>query len=178
LDPETHVGPVISEDQEKKVLNYIQIGIDEGAKLLHGGKKLRGGLYDKGFFIEPTIFEAEHGMRITKEEIFGPVLAVIKANDYEDAVRIANDVDYGLSSSIYTKDVVRAFRAIEDLEVGITYINAPTIGAEVHLPFGGVKNTGNGGREAGTTAIDEFTEIKTVFIDYSNRLQKAQIDEQ
>ena len=132
-------------------------------------------MYDKGFFIEPTIFETEHGMIITKEEIFGPVLSVIKADDYEDAVRIANDVDYGLSASIYTKDVNMAFRAIDNMETGITYINAPTIGAEVHLPFGGIKNTGNGGREAGTTAIDEFTEIKTVFIDYSARLQKAQI---
>jgi len=175
LDPEIDVGPVTSADQEKTVLNYIQIGKDEGARLLCGGKKLNGGVYDKGFFIEPTIFEAEHGMRITKEEIFGPVLSVMKANDYEDAVRMANDVEYGLSSSIYTKDVNMAFKAIQDLEAGITYINAPTIGAEVHLPFGGIKNTGNGGREAGATAIEEFTEIKTIFIDYSDKLQKAQI---
>jgi NAD-dependent aldehyde dehydrogenases len=170
------MGPVASVDQEKKILEYIEIGKKEGAKLLCGGKKLNGKRYDKGFFIEPTIFEAEHGMRITKEEIFGPVLAVIKTSGYADSVRIANDVEYGLSSSIYTKDVSTAFRAIQDLEVGITYVNAPTIGAEVHLPFGGIKNTGNGGREAGTTAIDEFTEMKTVFIDYSGRLQKVQIE--
>lgn len=142
-----------------------------------GGRKLRGSLYDKGFFIEPTIFEARHGMRITKEEMFGPVLPVIKARDYEEAVRISNDVDYGLSSSIYTRSITTAYRAIDELEAGITYINAPTIGAEVHLPFGGVKNTGTGAREAGTAAIEEFTEIKTVFIDYSERLQKAQIQD-
>lgn len=176
LDMKTDVGPVSSGDQEKTVLGYIQTGKMEGAKILCGGKKLTCGIYDKGYFIEPTVFEAKHGMRITKEEIFGPVLCVMKANDYEDAVRIANDVKYGLSSSIYTKDLKLAFKAIQDLEAGITYINAPTIGAEVHLPFGGVKNTGNGSREAGTEAIREFTEIKTVFIDYSDRLQKAQID--
>ncbi|MBP9043319.1 MAG: aldehyde dehydrogenase family protein [Spirochaetes bacterium] len=175
-DPKIDIGPVSSDDQEKKILEYIQIGLNEGAKLICGGKKVTGGEFDKGYFIEPTIFEAVQGMRITKEEIFGPVLAVMKANDFEDAVRQANDVDYGLSSSIYTKNVNLAFRAIDELEAGITYINAPTIGAEIQLPFGGIKNTGNGGREAGTTAIEEFTEIKTVFIDYSDKLQKAQID--
>ncbi|MFQ6062051.1 MAG: aldehyde dehydrogenase family protein [Methanosarcinales archaeon] len=175
LDPDVDIGPVVSADQEKKVLHYIEIGKSEGANLIYGGEKLKAGIYDKGYYIQPTIFEAEHGMRITKEEIFGPVLAVIKVNSYEEAIKIANDVDYGLSSSIYTKNINLAFRAIEDLESGITYINAPTIGAEVHLPFGGVKNTGIGGREAGTTAIDEFTEIKTVFVDYSDKLQKAQI---
>lgn len=133
--------------------------------------------YERGFFIEPTIFEARHGMRITKEEIFGPVLSVIKVRDYEEAIRVANDVEYGLSSSIYTNDLKLAYRAIDEMEAGITYVNAPTIGAEVHLPFGGVKNTGNGTREAGSTAIEEFTEIKSVFIDYSGRLQKAQIEE-
>jgi aldehyde dehydrogenase (NAD+) len=177
LDPKMDVGPVTDGNQEKTVLNYIELGKKEGAKLITGGNKLKGGIYDEGFFIEPTIFEVEHGMRISKEEIFGPVLSVLKANDYEDAVRIANDIEYGLSSSIYTKNVNQAFKAISDLQAGITYINAPTIGAEVHLPFGGIKNTGNGGREAGTTAIEEFTEIKTVFIDYSDKLQKAQIDE-
>jgi aldehyde dehydrogenase (NAD+) len=172
----TDMGPVSSADQEKKILEYIEIGKKEGAKLLYGGKKLTGGLYDKGFFIEPTLFEARHGMRITKEEIFGPVLSVIKISDFDEAVKVANDVEYGLSSSIYTRDVNRSFQAMERLEAGITYINAPTIGAEVQLPFGGIKNTGNGGREAGTVAIEEFTEIKTVFVDFSDRLQKAQIE--
>jgi alpha-ketoglutaric semialdehyde dehydrogenase len=175
LDPKTGMGPVASADQEKKVLAYIEVGRKE-AKLRYGGKKLTGGAYDRGFFIQPTIFETPHGTRISKEEIFGPVLSVIKVASYEEAVRVANDVDYGLSSSIYTRDVNRAFRAIRDLEAGITYINAPTIGAEVHLPFGGVKNTGNGGREAGSVAVEEFTEIKTVFVDFSSKLQKAQID--
>jgi aldehyde dehydrogenase (NAD+) len=176
LDPATDMGPVASADQERKILEYIALGRSEGLKLATGGERLHGGLYDRGHFIAPTIFETPHGSRISKEEIFGPVLAVLKAADYAEAVRIANDVEYGLSSSIYTRDVNRAFQALGELEAGITYINAPTIGAEVQLPFGGVKNTGNGGREAGSVAIEEFTEIKSVFIDFSNRLQKAQIE--
>jgi acyl-CoA reductase-like NAD-dependent aldehyde dehydrogenase len=175
LDPKTDVGPVVDETAGRSIMQYIEIGKQE-ATLVTGGYRLTGGLYDHGFFIKPTIFETKHGTRISQEEIFGPVLSVIRVANFEEAVRVANDVDYGLSSSIYTKDVNLAFRAVEELETGITYINAPTIGAEIHLPFGGTKNTGNGGREAGTTAIDEFTEIKTVFVDYSNRLQKAQID--
>ncbi|MDE1880708.1 MAG: aldehyde dehydrogenase family protein [Euryarchaeota archaeon] len=176
MDRGVDMGPVASADQEKKVLTYIDVGQKEGAKLRAGGKKLTGGDYDKGYFVAPTVLEAKHGMRVTKEEIFGPVLSVMKVKDFEEAVRVANDVDYGLSSSIYTKDVNLSFQAMERLEAGITYINAPTIGAEVQLPFGGIKQTGNGGREAGTTAIDEFTEIKTVFVDFSNKLQKAQIE--
>ncbi|HTT72954.1 MAG TPA: aldehyde dehydrogenase family protein [Thermoplasmata archaeon] len=175
LDPATGMGPVASADQERKILDYIEIGKRE-ARLRVGGHKLTGGAYDRGYFLEPTIFETAHGTRISKEEIFGPVLAVLRATDYADAVRIANDVSYGLSSSIYTRDVNRAFRAIDDLEAGITYVNAPTIGAEVQLPFGGIKNTGNGGREAGSVALEEFSEIKTVFVDFSAKLQKAQID--
>jgi acyl-CoA reductase-like NAD-dependent aldehyde dehydrogenase len=176
LDPKVEMGPVASKDQEQKILEYIAIGRSEGATLRCGGVKLTGGIYDQGFFIAPTIFETTHGSRISKEEIFGPVLSVMRAKDYEEAVHIANDVTYGLSSSIYTRDVNRAFRAIHELEAGITYVNAPTIGAEVQLPFGGIKSTGNGGREAGSAAIEEFTEVKTVFVDFSSRLQKAQID--
>jgi acyl-CoA reductase-like NAD-dependent aldehyde dehydrogenase len=175
LDPKVDVGPVASREQEEKIMKYIQIGKEEGATLLCGGKKLTGSGYDQGFFLAPTIFEARHGMRITREEIFGPVLSLIKVKSYEEAVEVANDVEYGLSSSIYTNNVNLAFWAMQDLEAGVTYINAPTIGAEVHLPFGGVKNTGNGTREAGTEAIHEFTEVKAVFVDYSGRLQKAQI---
>ena len=177
VDPAVDVGPVCGEDQEKKILNYIEVGKKEGAHLIMGGQKMTGPRFDKGFFIAPTIFETRHGMRITKEEMFGPVLSVIKVQDYEEAIHVANDVEYGLSSSIYTRDIRTAHRAIDELEAGIVYINAPTIGAEVHLPFGGVKNTGIGTREAGSAAIEEFTEIKTVFIDYSGRLQKAQIQE-
>ncbi len=176
LDPSTDIGPVVDEAAGESIMGYIDIGRQE-AQLITGGEQRTGGLYDGGFFIQPTIFETKHGTRISTEEIFGPVLSVIKVSSYEEAVEVANDIEYGLSSSIYTRDVNMAFRAIEDLETGITYINAPTIGAEVHLPFGGTKHTGNGGREAGTTAIDEFTEIKTVFVDYSNRLQKAQIED-
>ncbi len=175
LDPKTGMGPVASADQERKILEYIEVGKKE-AKLRYGGKKLTGGAYDRGHFLEPTIFETKHGTRISKEEIFGPVLSVIRVGDYAEAVHVANDVEYGLSSAIYTQDVNRAFRAIEDLEAGITYVNAPTIGAEVQLPFGGIKNTGNGGREAGSVAVEEFSEIKTVVVDFSARLQKAQID--
>ncbi len=175
LDESVDMGPVASADQEKKVLEYIEIARREGT-VLFGGERLRGGAYDQGHFIAPTVVETHHGTRISKEEIFGPVLSVMKFSTYEEAVKIANDVDYGLSSSIYTRDVNRAFRAVQDLEAGITYINAPTIGAEVQLPFGGIKNTGNGGREAGSVAIEEFTELKTVFVDFSQKLQKAQID--
>ena len=175
LDPATGMGPVASADQERKILEYIEVGKHE-AKLRRGGEKLTGGIYDRGYFIAPTVFETQHGTRISKEEIFGPVLSVLRAKSYDEAIHIANDVEYGLSSSIYTRDVNLAFRAIQELEAGITYVNAPTIGAEVQLPFGGVKNTGNGGREAGSQAIEEFTEIKTVFIDFSAKLQKAQID--
>jgi len=171
------MGPVASLDQERKVLEYIAIGRGEGDKLLTGGEKLRDGRHSKGFFLEPTVFAVERKKRLAQEEIFGPVLSVLKAKDYEDAVAIANSVKYGLSSSIYTNDLRWAFRAMQDLEAGITYVNAPTIGAEVQLPFGGTKETGpTDTREAGTTALEEFTYWKTVYVDYSGRLQRAQID--
>ncbi len=177
IDEKTDMGPVASPDQEKKVLEYIGIGKKEGDRLLAGGEKLRGGGHDAGFFIQPTVFAVDRKKRLAQEEIFGPVLSVLKARDYEDAVAIANSVVYGLSSSIYTNDLRWAFRAMQDLEAGITYINAPTIGAEVQLPFGGTKETGpTDTREAGSTALEEFTYWKTVYVDYSGRLQKAQID--
>ncbi|MBS3773494.1 MAG: aldehyde dehydrogenase family protein, partial [Candidatus Thermoplasmatota archaeon] len=145
--------------------------------MVYGGERLQGGMYDDGFFVQPTVFRAEQGMRITEEEIFGPVLSVIRARDFDDAIGKANAVDYGLSASIYTRDVTRAFRAVHRLEAGVAYVNAPTIGSEIQVPFGGVKDTGNGLREAGSAAIREFTMTKTVFVDYSGRLQKAQIQE-
>jgi aldehyde dehydrogenase (NAD+) len=177
LDEKTDMGPVASAEQEKKVLEYIEIGRREGDALLTGGKKLAGGAYDKGFFISPTVFAVDRRKRLALEEIFGPVLSVLKAKDFDDAVAIANSVKYGLSSSIYTNDLRWAFRGMHELEAGITYINAPTIGAEVQLPFGGVKETGpTDTREAGPTALDEFTYWKTIYVDYSCRLQRAQID--
>jgi len=177
LDPKTDMGPVASADQKKKVLEYIGIGKKEKDKLLVGGDELAGGKYDRGFWVEPTVFAVGRRARLAQEEIFGPVLSVLKARGYGDAVAIANSVKYGLSSSIYTNDLRWAFRAMQDLEAGITYVNAPTIGAEVQLPFGGTKETGpTDTREAGTTALEEFTYWKTVYVDYSGRLQKAQID--
>jgi acyl-CoA reductase-like NAD-dependent aldehyde dehydrogenase len=177
LDDSTDVGPVINEKQREIIHGYVEVGNNEGAKLLCGGEFASEGKLSKGFFYRPTIFaEVTPQMRIAKEEIFGPVLVVLRTKTLEEAIDILNGTDYGLSSSIYTQDVNQAFRAIEDIEAGITYINGPTIGAEAHLPFGGVKDTGNGHREGGWTVYDIFTEWKTVYIDYSGRLQKAQID--
>ncbi len=175
LDPKTDVGPVVNRSALERIARYVEIGVKEGAQLLCGGEIAQEGVLAKGFFFKPTIFgDVKPSMRIFQEEIFGPVLSVVRAKDYDEAIALANNTAYGLSSSIYTQDVNKAHRALEDLEAGITYINSGTIGAEVHLPFGGVKNTGNGGREAGLAAIDEYTEWKTVYIDYSGRLQKAQ----
>jgi acyl-CoA reductase-like NAD-dependent aldehyde dehydrogenase len=177
LDETVEMGPAVNEKQLNTSLKYIEIGKDEGAKLVSGGNRLDKGELKHGWFIEPTIFtDVDPKMRIAQEEIFGPVVSIIPCEDLEDAIAIANNIDYGLSSSLYTKDVNKAFAAIRDLETGITYINAPTIGAEVHLPFGGTKATGNGHREGGIGAIDFYSEWKAVYVDYSDTLQKAQID--
>jgi aldehyde dehydrogenase (NAD+) len=177
LDPNVDMGPSVSASQLKTVAEYVKIGIDEGAKLVAGGHVLSDGDYAKGFFHEPTVFaEVKADMRIAQEEIFGPVTAVIRCDSLEQAIEIGNGVKYGLSSSIYTRDVNKAFMAMRDMITGIFYVNAPTIGAEVHLPFGGVKETGNGHREAGVAGIDVFTEWKSIYIDYSGNLQRAQID--
>lgn len=179
LSKTTDVGPVINEYQMKKVLNYIEIGKKEGARLALGGKTCKEGQCANGYFIEPTIFaDVKPNMRIAQEEIFGPVVSVIKAKDLGDAIRIVNDVPYGLSSSIYTQDVNKSAIAERDLDTGIVYINASTIGAEIQLPFGGTKKSGLGHREAGGRggAIDMFTKWKVIYRDYSGRLQKAQID--
>jgi alpha-ketoglutaric semialdehyde dehydrogenase len=177
LDESVDMGPAINENQLKTDLKYVEVGKDEGAKLLCGGDRLDKNDYQYGWFMQPTVFgDVDRKMRIAQEEIFGPVVSVIPCDGLEDAISIANDIEYGLSSSIYTRDVNRAFQAMRDLYAGITYINAPTIGAEVHLPFGGVKATGNGHREGGIGAIDFYTEWKAVYVDFSDRLQKAQID--
>jgi aldehyde dehydrogenase (NAD+) len=176
-DPAVQMGPSISRGQLETVQKYVEIGKNEGARLMCGGHALTGGAHAKGFFHEPTIFgDVAPGMRIAQEEIFGPVVSVIPCKSLDEAVSIGNNVQYGLSASIYTQDVNRAFSAMRDLYTGIFYVNAPTIGAEVHLPFGGTKATGNGHREAGTAALDVFSEWKSVYVDFSGRLQRAQID--
>src|SRR5712691_3293137 len=177
LDETVEMGPAINEGQLKTDLSYVEIGKSEGARMKCGGNRLDQGDYQYGYFMEPTVFvDVDPKMRIAQEEIFGPVVSIIRCEDLDDAIAIANGVEYGLSSALYTRDVNRAFVAMRDLHAGITYINAPTIGAEVHLPFGGVKATGNGHREGGMGAIDFYTEWKAVYVDYSDRLQKAQID--
>src|SRR5919199_4298861 len=177
LDPKTQMGPSVSDGQLKTVMSYVEIGQKEGATLACGGHALKTGALAKGFFHEPTVFtDVDPHMRVAQEEIFGPVVSVIPCASYEEAIAIGNDVPYGLSASMYTQDVNRAFGAMRDLYTGIFYVNAPTIGAEVHLPFGGTKETGNGHREAGTAALDVFSEWKSVYVDFSGRLQKAQID--
>jgi alpha-ketoglutaric semialdehyde dehydrogenase len=177
-DADTDVGPVINRKALEKIDSYTKIGVDEGARLLTGGEVATGNGLDQGFYYRPTIFgDVEPGMRIAQEEIFGPTTALIPVDDFDQAVRVANGIQYGLSSSIFTRDVNKAFRAMRDLVTGITYINAGTIGAEVHLPFGGTKDTGNGHREAGQAALDVFTEWKSIYVDYSGKLQRAQIDD-
>jgi alpha-ketoglutaric semialdehyde dehydrogenase len=179
LDPNTEVGPVINQKQMEKILGYIEIGQkDDKATLACGGDQLTTGDYSKGFFIEPTVFtNVKPNMRIAQEEIFGPVTCVIPFSTLDEAIEIVNGVAYGLSSAIYTRDVNQAFYAMQELYTGICYVNSATIGAEVHLPFGGTKGTGNGHREAGTQVLDIFSEWKSLYIDYSGKLQKAQIDE-
>ena len=176
-DDATDIGPVINKAAIEKIHAYTKIGSDEGAHLLTGGEIATEGDLGKGFFYRPTIFgDVDAQMRIAQEEIFGPTTALIKVRDFDEAIRVSNGIRFGLSSSIFTRDVNNAFRAMRDLVAGITYINAGTTGAEVHLPFGGTKDTGNGHREAGQAALDVFTEWKSIYVDYSGKLQRAQID--
>ncbi|HLM58202.1 MAG TPA: aldehyde dehydrogenase family protein [Pyrinomonadaceae bacterium] len=179
LDDKTDVGPVINSDALHRILSYIEVGQKEdGARLAFGGRRLERGDHAHGYFIEPTVFaDVAPDMRIAQEEIFGPVTAVIPFSTLEEAIEIGNGVRYGLSASVYTRDVNRAFRAMNEMYTGIFYVNSSTIGAEVHLPFGGTKATGNGHREAGTQVLDIFTEWKSIYVDYSGKLQRAQIDE-
>jgi len=176
-EDDTDVGPVINKAALEKIHSYTEIGKGEGARLLTGGEVATGNGLSDGYYYRPTIFgDVAPGMRIAQEEIFGPTTALIRVRDFDEAIRVSNGIKYGLSSSIFTRDVNKAFRAMRDLQAGITYINAGTIGAEVHLPFGGTKDTGNGHREAGQAALDVFTEWKSIYVDYSGRLQRAQID--
>lgn len=177
LDPAAQVGPVISERQLARIEEYVRIGKNEGARLLCGGERITTGGCEHGWFYAPTIFgDCGAGMRIAREEIFGPVVALIPCDGVEEAIAIANGTDYGLSAAIYTQDINEAFRAMQSVESGIFYVNASTIGAETHLPFGGVKQTGNGRREAAAAALDFYSEWKSIYIDFSGRLQRAQID--
>jgi aldehyde dehydrogenase (NAD+) len=177
LDSTTQMGPVVSRSQLDSVARYVEIGLGEGARLVAGGHILDHGPWRNGHFHEPTVFaDVAPAMRIAQEEIFGPVVSVMPCRSFDEALAIGNGVQYGLSASIYTQDVNRAFTAMRDLYTGICYVNAPTIGAEVHLPFGGTKATGNGHREAGTAALDVFSEWKSIYVDFSGRLQRAQID--
>ena len=168
INPEMDVAPLSSQSQYDKVLEYIGVGAEEGAHLAYGGRGLTGGDYDQGYYVEPTVFtDVSPDMRIAREEIFGPVLTVFKAKDLEEAIQISNSVEFGLSSSVYTKDLTRAFEYINTVETGMVHVNAPTLGGEVHLPFGGLKSSGVGQREQGTEAFDFFTETITVYIDHA-----------
>ncbi|HEV8123828.1 MAG TPA: aldehyde dehydrogenase family protein, partial [Gemmatimonadales bacterium] len=176
-DPRSQVGPLIHEDARRKVEEYVAIGLEEGAELVTGGRRPRSPRLGQGYFFQPTVFAGvKPGSRLEQEEIFGPVLSVIRVSSLGEAMRVNNDVRYGLSSSLYTADVKAAFQAMQGLDNGITYINAPTIGAEAHLPFGGVKQTGNGHREGGWEVYHFFSETKVCYVDYSGVLQRAQID--
>jgi aldehyde dehydrogenase (NAD+) len=177
LDPSVEMGPCVSESQLNTVMEYVEIGKNEGARLAAGGHRLQKGEHARGWFHEPTVFaDCDPKMRLMQEEIFGPVVSIAPVDSLEQAIEINNGVVYGLSAAVYTRDVNKAFRALRDLHTGIVYVNAPTIGAETHMPFGGVKQTGNGHREAAVACLDFYSEWKTLYIDYSDRLQRAQID--
>lgn len=177
LDPTIRVGPVINRKALEKINYYVQIGKQEGAKLLVGGKILSAPPFEKGFYFEPTIFtDVKNDMMIAQEEIFGPVISIIEVGSLEEAIEVNNSVKFGLSSSIFSQDINKIFKAQRDLDTGIVYVNAGTTGAEIHLPFGGTKGTGNGHRDSGQAALDVFTEWKSIYVDYSGKLQRAQID--
>ena len=176
-DDDTEMGPLINQKALDKVTSYMDVAREDGATIAMGGERATGDGLEEGFFFQPTLFTGvTRDMRVAREEIFGPVLSVIKVKSFDEAISVANDVEYGLSSAVYTSDVTRAFRAMRDIDAGITYINGPTIGAEAHMSFGGVKATGNGHREGGWEVYDFYTETKTVYVDFSGGLQRAQID--
>src|SRR5690625_1641751 len=177
LDENMKMGPIINEVGLEKIESYIEIGKEEGAKLLAGGTRLTDGPFKEGHYFAPTLFtDVTMNMRIAQEEIFGPVISLIPVKSFDEAIEVNNSVTYGLSSSSFTKDVNKVFKAQRDLDTGIVYVNAGTTGAEIHLPFGGTKGTGNGHRDSGVQALDVFTEWKAIYVDYSGKLQRAQID--
>lgn len=176
MEPDTDMGPSVEEGQMNTVLKYIEIGKSEGARLLRGGRRLTDGAYAKGFFVEPTVFDhVTMNMRIAQEEIFGPVVSIIRAKNFEEAVELANNVKYGLSASLYSNDMSKVLKFIDHAEVGKVHINSPTIGGEAQAPFGGTKATGIGPREQGTEVFDFYTEVKTVYIDYTGKKRETNI---
>src|SRR3712207_357077 len=175
-NPETEVGPIVDAAQFKSVLRYIDIGREDGASLVTGGEPADGAGLRKGYFVKPTVFVGvTPDMRIAREEIFGPVLSVMRARDFDEALQWANDSEYGLSSSIFTSDATRVFRFVEEIETGMTHINSPTTGGEAHVPFGGIKSTGVGAFEQGSTALDFYTELKVVYVDYTGRRREGNL---
>ena len=178
LEVSTDLGPVVSAEAQQEIHSYIPIAEKEGATVAAGGRIPTEGALGKGFFHEPTVLiDVKPNMRVAQEEIFGPVTAVIEVKDIDDAIRVLNSTKYGLSCSVYTRNVNNAFRFMRDAETGLVYVNAGTIGAEIQLPFGGMKSTGNGHREAGRAALDAYSEWKSIYIDYSGKLQRAQMDD-
>ena len=176
MDPQTEMGPSVDENQFNTVLSYLNIGREDGATLLCGGERATGNGLDKGYFVLPTVFDrVTSDMRIAREEIFGPVLSVLRVKDFDEAMRVANDTEYGLSSSIFTNDAARIFRFVDEIETGMTHVNSPTTGGEAHIPFGGIKGTGIGDREQGSTALDFYTELKVVYVDYTGRKREGNL---
>jgi aldehyde dehydrogenase (NAD+) len=175
-DPATEMGPSVDQAQFKTVLSYIDIGKEDGATLACGGGQAKGPGLEKGYFVRPTVFDrVTPDMRIAREEIFGPVLSVLRVKSFEEAMLVANDCEYGLSSSIFTNDAPRIFRFVDEIETGMTHINSPTTGGEAHVPFGGTKGTGIGDREQGSTALDFYTELKVVYVDYTGRKREGNL---
>jgi acyl-CoA reductase-like NAD-dependent aldehyde dehydrogenase len=175
-DPKTDIGPSVDEGQFNTVLKYIDIGREDGAQLKCGGKRASGDGLENGYFIEPTVFDhVTHEMRIAREEIFGPVLSVLRVKDFDEAMMVANDSEYGLSSSVFTNDTNLVYHFVDEIETGMTHINSPTTGGEAHIPFGGVKNTGLGAREQGSTSLDFYTELKVVYVDYTGRKREGNL---
>ncbi|MDT5156007.1 MAG: alpha-ketoglutaric semialdehyde dehydrogenase [Acidobacteriota bacterium] len=176
MAPETEVGPLVDASQFKTVLSYMDIGREDGAELMCGGGPADGAGLRKGYFIKPTVFDrVTPDMRIAREEVFGPFLSVLRVKDFEEALQVANDSEYGLSSSIFTNDAARVFRFVEEIETGMTHINSPTTGGEAHVPFGGIKSTGVGSFEQGSTALDFYTELKVVYVDYTGRKREGNL---
>jgi methylmalonic acid semialdehyde dehydrogenase len=175
-NPQAQVGPSVDESQFNTVMKYMDIGKEDGAQLLCGGKKAEGEHLEKGYFVEPTVFDhVTPDMRIAREEIFGPVLSVLRVKDFEEAMTVANDSEFGLSSSIFSNDPARIFKFVHEIETGMTHINSPTTGGEAHIPFGGIKSTGVGAREQGSTSLDFYTELKVVYVDYTGRKREGNL---